>query len=47
MPSHRTRAWIYNLEADPKLTVHLKDRTATADLPATARIVTDDRSGAP
>ncbi len=37
----RTRAWILNLEADPRLTVHLK-RGVTADLPATARIVTDE-----
>jgi deazaflavin-dependent oxidoreductase (nitroreductase family) len=40
MPSHRTRAWIHNLEADPDLTVHLK-RGVQADLPATARIITD------
>lgn len=39
-PSHRTRAWIYNLEADPRLTVHLK-RGAHADLEGTARVVTD------
>jgi len=38
----RTRAWIHNLEADPRLTVHLK-RGVTADLPATARIVTDEK----
>jgi deazaflavin-dependent oxidoreductase (nitroreductase family) len=37
----RTRAWIHNLEADPRLTVHLK-QGVTADLPATARIVTDE-----
>jgi len=37
----RTRAWIRNLEADPRLTVHLK-QGVTADLPATARIVTDE-----
>ena len=37
----RTRAWIHNLAADPHLTFHLK-RSATADLPATARIVTDE-----
>ena len=35
-----TRAWIYNLEADPELTFHLKG-DVTADLPATARIITD------
>lgn len=37
----RTRAWLHNLEADPRLTVHLK-QGVTADLPATARIVTDE-----
>ena len=37
----RTRAWLLNLEADPHLTFHLKGAVA-ADLPATARIVTDD-----
>jgi deazaflavin-dependent oxidoreductase (nitroreductase family) len=41
-PSTRKRAWIANLEADPHLTFHLKDPAATADLPATARIITDD-----
>ena len=37
----RTRAWIHNLEADPRLTVHLKQGVG-ADLPGTARIVTDE-----
>ncbi len=37
----RTRAWIHNLEADPSLVVHLK-QGVVADLPATARIVTDE-----
>ena len=41
MPSRRTRAWIYNLEADPHLTVHLKGSRAHADLEGTARVVTD------
>jgi len=36
----RTRAWLRNLEADPHFTFHLKGRV-TADLPATARIITD------
>jgi deazaflavin-dependent oxidoreductase (nitroreductase family) len=40
-PSHRIRDWIHNLEADPHFTFHLK-RTVQADLPATARIVTDE-----
>jgi deazaflavin-dependent oxidoreductase (nitroreductase family) len=37
----RTRAWIHNLEADPNLTVHLK-QGVVADLPGTARVVTDE-----
>jgi len=41
MPSPRTRAWIRNLEADPRLTFHLK-RGVSADLSATARIVDDE-----
>jgi deazaflavin-dependent oxidoreductase (nitroreductase family) len=37
----RKRAWLYNLEADPRVTVHVK-RGAQADLPATARVITDE-----
>jgi deazaflavin-dependent oxidoreductase (nitroreductase family) len=37
----RTRAWLLNLGADPHLTFHLK-RPVAADLPATARIITDE-----
>jgi deazaflavin-dependent oxidoreductase (nitroreductase family) len=40
MPSRRTRAWIHNLEADPRMTIHLKVGL-TADIPARARVVTD------
>lgn len=40
MPSERTRAWIHNLAADPHLTIHLKG-SVRADVPATARIITD------
>lgn len=36
----RRRDWLYNLEADPNITLHLK-RSVTADLDGTARIVTD------
>jgi deazaflavin-dependent oxidoreductase (nitroreductase family) len=36
----RQRRWLSNLEANPRLTVHLK-RELTADLPATARVITD------
>jgi deazaflavin-dependent oxidoreductase (nitroreductase family) len=41
MPSPRRRAWLANLAADPRLTLHLKGPIAVADLPATARIVDD------
>ncbi len=40
MPSRRTRAWIHNLEADPGLTLHLK-QGVHADLDGTARVITD------
>lgn len=36
-----TRAWMANLMADPRLTLHLK-KGLVANLPATARIVTDE-----
>jgi deazaflavin-dependent oxidoreductase (nitroreductase family) len=36
----RTRDWLRNLEADPRMTLHLKG-AVRADLPATARVVTD------
>ena len=39
--AEHTRAWLRNLVADPHFTFHLK-RTVHADLPATARIVTDE-----
>ena len=41
-PSRRRRAWLANLEANPKFTLHLK-RGARADLPATAREITDPK----
>lgn len=40
-PSRRKRAWIVNLEADPRLTIHVKRPDARADLPARARIIED------
>jgi deazaflavin-dependent oxidoreductase (nitroreductase family) len=40
-PSRRRRSWIANLEADPHFTFHLKGRVS-ADLPATARIISDE-----
>ncbi len=39
--SDRRRHWLRNLEADPRMTFHLKG-PVTADLPATARVVTDE-----
>lgn len=36
----RRRSWLANLERDPRLIVHLKTGIR-ADLPATARIITD------
>ncbi len=41
LPSRRKRAWLANLEADPHLTLHLKGRRISADLPATARVISD------
>lgn len=44
MPSPRKRAWLANLEGTPTFTFHLKGSVGTpvADLPATARIITDE-----
>jgi deazaflavin-dependent oxidoreductase (nitroreductase family) len=36
----RTRDWIYNVAADPRVVVHLK-QSVVADIPATARVITD------
>ena len=41
LASRRRRSWLANLEADAHFTFHLKGRVR-ADLPATARIITDD-----
>jgi hypothetical protein len=41
LPARRRRSWLANLDADPRLTFHLKGAVA-ADLPATARIVVDE-----
>ena len=40
-PRPRKRDWLWNLEADPHLTFHLKG-DVQADLPATARIIADE-----
>src|SRR5690348_18489504 len=41
IPARQKRDWLVNLEADPRLTFHLKGRTR-ADLPATARVISDE-----
>jgi deazaflavin-dependent oxidoreductase (nitroreductase family) len=40
-PSPRKRSWLANLEAEPRMTFHLKGRTR-ADLKATARVIGDE-----
>jgi deazaflavin-dependent oxidoreductase (nitroreductase family) len=42
LPSRRKRAWLANLEADPRMTLHLKGPRVTADLPARARVISDE-----
>jgi len=42
VPSRQRRSWLANLEANPRLTIHLK-RGVKADLPATAREITDPK----
>ncbi len=37
----RTRAWIHNLEADPRIELHFKGPAAVGDVEGTARIITD------
>jgi deazaflavin-dependent oxidoreductase (nitroreductase family) len=41
-PRPERRSWLANLEANPKLTFHLKG-AVKADLPATARVIADER----
>lgn len=41
MPSRRRRSWLANLEANPRFTFHLKG-AVRADLPATARVISDE-----
>lgn len=36
----RTRDWIHNVTADPRVVIHLK-QTVQADVPATARVISD------
>jgi deazaflavin-dependent oxidoreductase (nitroreductase family) len=42
----RTRAWLKNLQADPRLTIHLKSGVV-ADLPGIARVITDPEERRP
>lgn len=42
----RTRDWIYNIQADPRVVVHLK-QSVVADVPAKARVVTDPEERRP
>ena len=42
----RTRDWIHNIKADPRVVVHLK-RSVVADLPATARVISDPEERRP
>ena len=42
VPFPNRRSWLANLDADPHLTFHLKGKVA-ADLPATARIIEDEK----
>jgi len=42
----RTRDWIHNVTADPQVVLHLKKSTI-ADIPATARVVTDEAERRP
>ena len=41
MPFPKKREWLLNLEADPRMTFHLKE-AVRADLPATARVIEDE-----
>jgi deazaflavin-dependent oxidoreductase (nitroreductase family) len=42
----RTRDWIHNIKADSRVVVHLK-RSVVADLPATARVISDPEERRP
>ena len=41
VPRPRKRAWLANLEANPRLTIHLKG-DVRADVPAIARVIVDE-----
>jgi deazaflavin-dependent oxidoreductase (nitroreductase family) len=42
MPSRRKRAWLANLESQQAFTLHLKGPGLAADVPARARVITDE-----
>jgi deazaflavin-dependent oxidoreductase (nitroreductase family) len=42
----RKRDWIHNIEADSRVVVHLK-QSVVADIPATARVITDPEERQP
>jgi deazaflavin-dependent oxidoreductase (nitroreductase family) len=44
--AERTRDWIHNVTADPHVLLHLKQSVA-ADVPATARVISDPRERRP
>jgi deazaflavin-dependent oxidoreductase (nitroreductase family) len=41
MPRREKRAWLANVEADPRVTIHLK-QGVIADVPGTARVIVDE-----
>jgi deazaflavin-dependent oxidoreductase (nitroreductase family) len=41
IPSPNRRSWLANLDANPRMTFHLKGKVR-ADLPATARVIEDE-----
>ena len=41
IPVPKRRSWLANLDANPKMTFHLKGKVR-ADLPATARVIEDE-----
>ncbi len=41
MPRREKRAWLANVEADPRVTIHLK-QDVVADLSGAARVITDE-----
>ncbi len=41
MPRTEKRAWLANVEADPRVTIHLK-KDVVADLPGAARVIVDE-----